>query len=291
MRAAINGIELEYETFGDSDDPTLVLIAGVGAQLVWFHPELCEGFVDRGFHVVRFDNRDVGRSTWVDTDVDAAEAIGRTLAGEAVDAPYDLDDMAADVLGLCDHLDLDRPCLFGVSMGGMIAQQAAIRAPDRVGALASVMSTTGDPDVGQPTPAAVSALLAASPAERDLYVARAVEKGEVLAGDGGEVDLDWVAERAGLAFDRGVNPDATSRHLLAILVSPPRSAGLRALDVPALVIHGEQDPLVTVSGGERTAECLRDSEFLRLDGMGHDLPRYYWATVIHHVVALAARAG
>jgi pimeloyl-ACP methyl ester carboxylesterase len=175
-------------------------------------------------------------------------------------------------------------------MGGMIAQQAAIRAPERVGGLISVMSTTGDPDVGQPVPAAMEALVVPSPTERDRYVELAIEKGRVLSG-GGDVDLDWVAERAGLAFDRGINPEATARHLLAILVSPSRSEALRALDVPALVVHGDVDPLVAVSGGERTAECLRGSELLVLEQMGHDLPRYHWATVIHHVVALASRSA
>lgn len=291
MRAPVGDIELEYQTFGDAEDPTLVLIAGVGTQMVWFHPELCEGFVDRGFHVVRFDSRDVGASTWIDSDIDAAESIARIMEGEEAPAPYDLEDMAADVIGLCDHLGVERAYLFGASMGAMVAQQAAISAPERVAGLVSVMSTTGDPDVGQSTPEALAALAAPSPLERDLYVARAVGRSKVYAGDGGETDVEWVAERARLAFDRGINPEASTRHLLAVLVSPSRSDGLRMLDIPALVVHGEQDPLVAISGGERTAECLQGSEFLRLDGMGHDLPSYFWATVIHHVVALASRAA
>jgi pimeloyl-ACP methyl ester carboxylesterase len=198
--------------------------------------------------------------------------------------------MASDAWGLCDHLGLDRVHLFGISLGGMIVQQMAIDRPARVASLTSVMSTTGDPDVGQPTPEALAALIAPAPTDREGYVRHQLESGRVLAGDE-HIDEDWIIERNALSFDRGVDPDGNAAQLLALLVSPSRSAGLRALDVPSLVIHGEADPLVTISGGERTAECLRGSEFLRLDGMGHDLPRYYWATVIHHVVALAARAA
>ena len=152
------------------------------------------------------------------------------------------------------------------------------------------MSTTGDPDVGQPTPEALATLIEPAPEERDAYIAQAVQHGKVLAGPE-HADVDWIAERAALKFDRCFYPDGTAHQLLAILVSGSRSDGLRALDLPALVIHGEEDPLVAISGGERTAECLRGSELLRLEGMGHDLPQYHWATVIHHVVALASGAA
>jgi pimeloyl-ACP methyl ester carboxylesterase len=265
MRAPANGIEIEYETFGDPEDPPLLLVMGLGAQMIWIHPDFCQDLVDRGFYVIRFDNRDVGLSTWItDHHIDVLASITGLLQGQDVEAPYSLLDMAADAWGLCDHLGLEQVNLFGVSMGGMIVQQMAIDRPERVASLTSVMSTTGDPDVGQPEPAALSALIAPAPTERAAYLEYALEHGRVLAG---------------------------SAHLLALLVSPPRSAGLRSLDVPSLVVHGEIDPLVTISGGERTAECLHGSEFLPLEGMGHDLPRYYWATVIHHVVALAARAA
>jgi pimeloyl-ACP methyl ester carboxylesterase len=290
MRAPVNGLELEYETFGDPDDPPVLLVMGLGAQMVWIHPEFCESLVDRGFFVVRFDNRDVGLSTKFAPDLDTGSAILGLLGGEAVDVPYTLLDMATDTWALCDHLGLEQVHLFGISMGGMIVQQMAIDRPDRAASLTSVMSTTGDPDVGQPTPEALDALIEPSPPDRDGYVAASVESGKVLAGPE-HVDLDWIAERNALAYDRCYHPDGPGHHLLALLASPSRADGLRGLDVPALVVHGELDPLVDVTGGERTAECLRGSEFLRLDGMGHDLPRYYWATVIHHVVSVAARAA
>lgn len=291
MRAPANGIELEYETFGDPEDPPLLLVMGLGAQMVWIHPDFCHDLVDRGFYVIRFDNRDVGLSSRItDHHIDVIASITGVFHGEKVDAPYTLLDMADDAWGLCDHLGLDQVNLFGISMGGMIVQQMAIDRPERVATLTSVMSTTGDPDVGQPTPEAIAALVAPAPTEREAYLEHSLRNGRILAGDQ-HIDEDWILERNALAFDRGLNPEASAAHLLALMVSPPRSAGLRTLDVPSLVIHGDIDPLVTISGGERTAECLRGSEFLRLEGMGHDLPRYYWATVIHHVVALAARAA
>jgi pimeloyl-ACP methyl ester carboxylesterase len=291
MRAAANGIELEYETFGDPGDPPLLLVMGLGAQMIWIHPDFCQDLVDRGFYVIRFDNRDIGLSTRItDHHIDVLGSITGLLQGQSVEAPYTLLDMADDAWGLCDHLGLDRVNLFGVSMGGMIVQQMAIDQPGRVASMTSVMSTTGDPDVGQPTPEAVAALIAPAPTEREAYLEHALANGRVLSGDE-HCDEDWILERNALAFDRGLNPDGSAAHLLAVLISPSRSAGLRGLDIPSLVVHGDVDPLVTISGGERTAECLQGSEFLRLEGMGHDLPRYYWATVIHHVVALAARAA
>jgi pimeloyl-ACP methyl ester carboxylesterase len=289
MRAPANGLELEYQTFGDPDDPPLVMVMGLGAQMIWIHDDFCEGLVDLGFFVVRFDNRDVGGSTWIESDLDAGTAVLDLLAGNPVDVPYTLLDMAADTWGLCDHLGLDRVHLFGISLGGMVVQQMAIDRPERVAGLTSLMSTTGDPDVGQPQPDALDALIEPPPLDRDGYVAHTLERGKVLAGPE-HLDADWIEERNALAWDRGINPAASGHQLLAILASPARSEGLRALDVPAVVVHGELDPLVDVSGGERTAECL-GAEFVRLEGMGHDLPRYYWATVIHHVVALASRAA
>ena len=289
MRASSNGIEIEYETFGDPSDPALLLVSGLGCQMVWWNPEFCEALVDRGFRVIRFDNRDVGLSTKIDTHIDVLAAITGLLQGQEVEAPYDLSDMAADAWGLCDALDIDRAHILGLSMGGMIAQQMAIDQPDRVLSLTSVASTTGDPDVGQPTPEALAVLLAEPKTDRAEYLKDAIESGRILAGPEHRDD-DWILRRNELQFDRCFHPAGVSNQMLAILTSPSRTAGLRAIAVPSLVVHGEIDPLVTISGGERTAESLSGSEFLRLDGMGHDLPSYYWATVIHHVTAMAARS-
>ena len=236
--------------------------------------------------MIRFDNRDVGLSTRVDPEVDVMAAIGAALQGGPVDAPYTLADMAADAWGLLDHLGLERAHLFGVSMGGMIVQQMAIDRPERTASLVSAMSTTGDPDVGAPTPEAVALMLESDPTEREAYVEHSVRASRVI-NPGSHFDEDWVRERHALAFDRAFHPEGTARQLLAILASPSRCAGLRRLDVPSLVIHGDVDTLVTFSGGERTAECLRGSELLVMEDAGHDLPRYYWATI----VAARHRAG
>lgn len=290
MRAQSNGIEIEYETFGDPTDPPLLVVAGLGCQMKWWNPDFLQGFVDRGFHVVIFDNRDVGLSTKIDTHIDLMAAVAGYLQGDPVEAPYHLSDMSADAWGLCDALGLDRVNLMGASMGGMIVQQMAIDHPERVSTITSIMSTTGEPDVGQPTPEAVGVLLQPAPTEREANLAQALEAGRLLAGPV-YCDEDWIYERNAIQFDRCFHPEGQTAQLLGIVTSPPRSEALRNIDVPALVIHGDIDPLVTFSGGERTAESLRGSEFLVLENMGHDVPSHYWATIIEHVTALVARAG
>ena len=289
MRAQANGIEIEYETLGDPSDPPLLVVAGLGCQLKWWNPDFLQGFVDRGFFVVTFDNRDVGLSTKIDTHINLMEAVAGYLQGTPIEAPYQLSDRAGDAWGLCDALGLDRVNLIGASMGGMIVQQMAIDQPERVASLTSVMSTTGEPDVGQPTAEAVGVLLEPAPTEREANLAKSLEAGRLLAGPV-YCDEDWILERNALQFDRCFHPDGQVAQLLAIVTSPPRSERLREIDVPALVVHGTIDPLVKFSGGERTAESLRGSEFLVLEDMGHDVPRQYWATIIEHVTALAARA-
>lgn len=289
-RAAANGIELEYETFGDPGDPTLLLVAGLGGQLVSFDEAFCLGFVDRGFHVVRFDNRDVGLSTKVDVDIDVMAAILAALAGGPAEAPYHLWDMADDAAALLDHLGVERAHVLGVSMGGMIAQTIAIRHPAKVQTLTSIMSTTGDPDVGAPRPDVLPILLEPVPTERDAYIERHVETSRTI-GSPDAFDEDRARVRGGVMFDRCFYPAGTAHQLLAIISSGSRGDDLRRLDVPTLVIHGDADPLVDLSGGERTAELIPGAELLVLEGMGHDLPTSYWARVIDAVTGLASRSA
>jgi pimeloyl-ACP methyl ester carboxylesterase len=289
-RAAANGIEIEYETFGDPDDPTLLLVSGLGGQLVSFDEAFCLGFVDRGFHVVRFDNRDVGLSSKIDVDIDVMAAILAALAGGPAEAPYHLWDMADDAVGLLDHLGVERAHVLGVSMGGMIAQTIAIRHPERVQTLTSIMSTTGDPDVGTPRPDVLPVLLQAAPTERAAFIEHSVEGARTI-GSPEAFEEDRARVRAGVQFDRCFYPAGTAHQLLGIISSGSRTDDLRRLDVPTLVIHGDADPLVDLSGGERTAEVIPGAEFLVLEGMGHDLPTSYWARVIDAVTGLAARSA
>ncbi len=289
-RAAVNGIEIEYETFGDPADPTLLLVNGLGGQLISWDVPFCEGLVDRGFHVVRYDNRDVGLSTRFEPDLHVMESIMALLGGEPVELPYLLTDMAADGVGLLDVLGVDRAHVLGVSMGGMIAQTMAIEHRARLLSLTSVMSTTGDPDVGQPDPEVLPLLLAPAAKDREGYVQAQLRQWRMI-GSPDHFDEVRVRERAEAAYDRSYWPRGVGHQMLAILESGSRADALRALDVNTLVIHGDADRLVHVSGGERTAECIHGSELLVLEGMGHDLPPHYWTRIIEAVTALAARSA
>lgn len=289
-RAAANGIEIEYETFGDPTDPPLLLVMGLGAQMVSWDVGFCEELVDRGFYVIRFDNRDVGLSTKVDAEVDVMAEISSAMSGGPVGAPYRLSDMAADAVGLLDALGIDRAHVVGASMGGMIVQTMAIEHPERVQTLTSIMSTTGDPDVGQPTPEALTVLFTPSPTERAAAIEHAVGVSRTIGSPGDLFDEPAARSRAERSFDRCFYPMGVAHQLLAILASGSRSEGLRRLEVPALVIHGDADPLVTPSGGRRTHECLTGSTYLELEGMGHDVPRPLWPTIVEHITKLAAGA-
>ncbi len=292
MHTDVNGIEIAYETMGDPSDPALLLVMGLGAQMISWDDELCESLVDRGFYVIRFDNRDTGLSTKVpvEGDLDIAAALAEVIGGGTPSAPYLLADMAADALGLLDALGIDRAHVVGASMGGMIAQSIALAAPERVLTLTSIMSTTGDADVGQPSPEVLPVLMAPPVTERAAYIAQSVEGGRAI-GSPDHFDEARAAELAGRAFDRCFYPRGVGNQLLAILSSPSRSDGLRRFDRPTLVIHGTEDPLVNPSGGVRTAEVIPGAELLMLDGMGHDLPMYYWPQVIEAITALAARSA
>jgi pimeloyl-ACP methyl ester carboxylesterase len=289
--AHVNGIDLAYETFGDASHPTALLIMGLGAQMTAWDDEFCDLLVDRGFHVVRFDNRDVGESTWLDDpSFDAQATVLGLLSGLEVTVPYLLSDMAADTVGLLDHLGLDAVHVIGASMGGMIAQTVAIEHPERVLSLTSIMSTTGEPAVGEPDPEVGAALLVPRPTEREASIEHAIEVVRLIASPDhfDPVRTRKLVERD---VDRGVNPVGVARQLVAILASGSRAEALERLDLPALVVHGRQDRLVSFSGGQRTAALIAGADFLAIDDMAHDLPPAHWDRIADAIVAVAGRAA
>jgi pimeloyl-ACP methyl ester carboxylesterase len=283
--AKANGIEICYDTTGDPADPTVLLVMGLGGQLIQWDPELCGLIAGRGFHVVRFDNRDVGLSTRHEGGVDVFGLFTSEASGSPPPSvPYLLSDMADDAVGLLDHLGVDRAHVVGVSMGGMIAQSIALAHPARVTTLTSIMSTTGDSDVGHPTAEAMAALVAPPAQTREEAQDGAVRQAHVW-GSPGLFDEDHLRRLAGESWDRCHEPMGVARQMAAILASGSRSSGLATLALPSLVIHGTADTLVQPSGGERTAEVIPDAKLLMVDGMGHDLPRPLWPTLVDAICA------
>ena len=287
LTARVNGIEVAYETFGDPADETVLLIMGLGVQMLGWDEEFCRLLAGRGYRVVRFDNRDVGHSTKIEggprPDVMAA------VAGDGSSASYLLDDMADDCMALLDELGADAAHLVGASQGGMIAQTMAIRHPDWVLSLTSIMSTTGERAVGQPHPEAIPALLTRPPEGRQGFIDFVVEAWKVIGSPGFEADDEALRARARASYDRGIFPDGTARQLVAIIASGDRTEGLRQLDVPTTVIHGTNDILIDVSGGKATAAAIPDARLELIEGMGHDLPRQLWPRFVELIVETAER--
>ena len=278
-------ITLEYDTFGNPSDPTLLLIMGYTAQMVQWEEDFCRLFVDQGFRVVRFDNRDCGLSTRLDgVTVDVDRVIAAALMEEPVPSvPYTLSDMAFDARCLLDHLGIDSAHVLGASMGGMIAQTMAVEHPDRVRSLISVMSQPGDPAVGQPEPEAAAILITPPPADRAGYIDYSV-KWQYWQSK--KYRSDEVSRRnAARDFDRAYYPEGGPRQLAAIYASGSRVERLSSLAIPTLVVHGLDDTLITPSGGQRTAEVIPGARLVMVEDMGHDLPRPLWPAFVAEVVA------
>jgi pimeloyl-ACP methyl ester carboxylesterase len=287
-RAQANGIELEYETFGDPADPALLLIMGLGSQLIDWPEEFVRQIAAHGFHVIRFDNRDAGRSTWLDEL--GLPDLAAFLAGNGTPA-YTMGDMGDDVAGLLAALGIRQAHIVGVSMGGMIAQQLVIDHPEVALSLTSIMSTTGDRTVGMPSEAAMGVLLRPPAVDREGAIASAVAGYRVFASTGFEITDEYLRDRASASYDRGYHPAGGSRQLAAIVSAPDRTEGLRGVTVPAMVIHGEVDQLVNPSGGRATAAAVPGAELLMVPGMGHDLPTGAWPQIVDGIVRTAKRAG
>jgi pimeloyl-ACP methyl ester carboxylesterase len=284
----VGDIELVYETIGDPGDPPLLLIMGLGTQLIHWDLEFCEQLVERGFRVIRFDNRDSGRSTQIAAPV---PNLMRGFAGLRIDAPYLLDDMADDALGLLDRLGIERAHVVGASMGGMIAQTMAIRRPERLLSLASIMSTTGHRRLSRPKLRVWSVLMRRAPRDREAYADYFVRVFRMIGSPGYPDDEQRVRRVAAATWDRGHHPAGAGRQLAAIMASGDRTAMLRELRLPTVVVHGTDDPLVPFRGGVATARAIPDSEFVAIPGMGHDLPRAVWPKVVEAVVRNTERAG
>jgi pimeloyl-ACP methyl ester carboxylesterase len=285
-----NGITIEYEEFGDPEAPPLVLIMGLGMQMVIWEVEFCELIASRGFRVIRFDNRDAGKSSWIE-DGPAPDVMAAVFQGDMSSASYTLHDMAADTVGLLSALGIDAAHFVGVSMGGMIAQTCAILYPERVLSLCSMSSTTGNREVGYPHPEIVPILLGPRSRTREEAMDRWVMSVQAFGSKGLPLDLERLRRQAAEAWDRGVNPRGFARQLIAIYASGDRTEHLRQLDVPTVVIHGTDDKLIDPSGGRATADAIPGAELVIVEGMGHDLPLAAWPTLVDAITRNVERAG
>ncbi|GAB3867532.1 alpha/beta hydrolase [Nocardioides maradonensis] len=287
--ASCGEVTLAYETFGSPDDPTLVLVMGLATQMIGWHEEFCALIAEQGFHVVRFDNRDIGLSTHL-AGLGVPDLSPLFLGQRLTEAPYLLADMADDTVALLDALGVDRAHVVGASMGGMIAQEIALRHPDRTATLTSIMSTPA-PEIGPPRPEAMAALLSPPPTTEDEAAERSVEVYSVIGSPGFPLDTEGLRARGREAFRRANDPAGVARQLAAIQVSGSRTERLADLAVPTLVIHGEDDPLVQVDGGRTTAKAIPGARLVTYPGMGHDLPRALWPDIVSEIVEHARTRG
>jgi pimeloyl-ACP methyl ester carboxylesterase len=287
-RVPANGIEIAYETFGDRGAPPLVLVMGLGTQMLAWPDELCEDLAERGHYVVRFDNRDVGASTHF-KGVRAPHPA--QIAARRRRPPYTIGDMAEDALGLMDALELGPVHLVGASLGGFIAQTAALRRPDRLRSLTLIMTSTGSRRVGQADLKLVGRLLnrPAIP-DREAAMDAVIDTFRVIGSKGYRLDEERLRSLAARSFDRAYDPGGYRRQLAAVVAQPNRTEELRRLQLPTLVMHGLHDPLVAPSGGLALARIIRGSRFVGFSGMGHDLPRELWPEFADHISALVRRA-
>jgi pimeloyl-ACP methyl ester carboxylesterase len=280
--ARANGIDLCYEIFGDAAAEPLLLIMGLGTQMIHWDDDFCRQLAARGFRVIRFDNRDIGKSSKMTGGkrLTALELLKLRFLKIPVAAPYKLSDMAEDVIGLMDALGIKSAHLVGASMGGMIAQEIAISFPQRVRSLTSIMSTTGNPKVPAPTREASAMLMAPPPTTKEEYFERFAQTWKILRVGSFPQDEALDRARAERTFERGLNPAGVGRQLRAILASGNRKARLASVKAPTLVIHGTVDPLVRPEGGKDTAASIPGAKLLMIEGMGHALPIPMWPQII-----------
>jgi pimeloyl-ACP methyl ester carboxylesterase len=285
--AAANGLKIAYETFGNDTDPPVLLIMGLGTQMIAWPDELCQDIADRGHYVIRFDNRDVGLSTHL-TGERAPKLADLLLKRK--NPPYKISDMAADAVGLLDALGLDSAHIVGASMGGFIAQMVAGMYPDRVRSLTLIMTSTGGRLVGHPKPQLFTKLLRRRIVEDQADAMDAViETFRIIGSKGYAFDEEYLRDLAGRSYQRAYDPGGYLRQLAAIVAQGNRTRHLRNVKVPTLVMHGLNDPLVNVSGGKALAKAIPGAEFIGFQGMGHDLPRELWPRFADEICAVANR--
>ncbi len=283
------GVELCYQTYGDPDSEPLLLVMGLGGPMTWWNSDLCTLLARQGFYVIRYDNRDTGRSSRGTARVSRRMIVEAGL-GRKVKAPYSLDDLATDGFGLLDHLGIASAHVTGVSMGGMIAQTMALAQPRRVRSLVSIMSTTGRRTVGWQDPRLIPVMLAPRGADREAYIAESRRVGQILGSPGYPETAESARARAEVTYDRGLNPAGVMRQMLAVLTQPNRQRALHALQMPAAVIHGMNDRLVHPSGGRATAQAIPGAQLLLIPGMGHDLPVELHETFAEVITRTAEKA-
>ena len=284
--ARVNDIDIVYDTFGDPSAPAILLIMGLGAQMITWDEEFCAKLASHGYWVIRYDNRDIGLSTKFDKagPVNILEFVAAMQSGQTVEAPYNLRDMADDAVGLLDALEIQIAHFVGASMGGMIAQLVAIHYLSRVSSLTSIMSTTGEPDLPLPSNEAFQILLVPPPTDRDGYIEASSKAWKYLNGPRYPFDENRLLTRLGRADDRGLCPDGANRQLAAVITSEGRREALRSVTIPTLVIHGDADPLVPVEGGIDTAEAIPGAKKLIIEGMGHSLSVELWHPILEAIV-------
>jgi pimeloyl-ACP methyl ester carboxylesterase len=293
-KVAANGIQIEYETFGNPSGRPLLLIIGLGGQLIQWDEALCRDLAARSHYVIRYDNRDAGLSGKIDQagEPDIMEALGKIMNGDKSVAAYSMEDMADDAAGLLDALGIPAAHVCGMSMGGMIAQTLALHHPFRVVSLTSIYSHTGNPRLPQPKPEILGALVTPPPAEREANIEHMLNLFRMIAGPGFPFQEEWVRRIMAESYDRCFYPQGMGRQLMAILTQNDRTSALASIKVPTLVIHGTRDPLVPVEGGKETAAAIPGAELMLIEGMGHDLPHGgAWPTIVEAVTAHTLKAA
>ncbi len=285
-----DGVELHYQTIGDPTDRPLLLVMGLAGPMTWWPLELCQRLAREGFYVIRFDNRDTGRSTKLDQHRVGTGDLVRAFVGRRVDVPYSLRHLAADAFGLLDHLGVESAHVAGVSMGGMIVQTMAIEHPERVRSLTSIMSSTGRRTVGYQDPKLLPHILKRAGRTREEYVAGSVDFWRRISSPAYRYSEETAAQRAGETWDRGISVRGVMRQMIAILTQRDRTEALTALTMPAVVMHGLADRMVHVSGGRATARAIPGAELILVQGMGHDLPPGLFGTYVEAISRAADRA-